>query len=224
MSVLSDCDCDMRRLFYSSVLAGLVWAFPALAGDGGVMQPRLVPGGLDFAQSDKLVEVVSTPTFSLGTLAPATSGLAGFTPPPVPTASTGTMFDKLEMGGYVAYSQDTYGVSSALRNRPTTTGTNFSASYAGPLMGYEGTTALTVGYDWRHTPSLFSPNQLSSGLDSFDTGNTGVSLSLSWNHPITPSLYLGGFAAAQHITPQADDLLPQPGNAFKVGAGVGVKF
>ncbi len=214
----------MRRHLYSLVLAGQILAFPALAGDGGNVPSRLVVGGLDFAHGDKQVEVFATPSLSLGTLSPISPSVAGFSPPPIPSSVGGTMFDKLEMGGYVAYSHETYGLTSALRNRTTTTGTNLSANYAGPLLGLPGTTALTLGYDWRHTSPLFSPNPLSSGVDSFDTGNTGVSLSLSWNHAITPSLYLGGFAAAQHITPQPDDLLPQPSNAFKLGAGVGVKF
>ena len=214
--------------FRTLVLLGLLSSVPAYAGDDVSLRPRLVPGGVDIAQGDKRIELMSSKGLSLGTLSPITPAFSGFTtarPANSPAlAATGTLFDKLALGGYVAYSLDTYTLSSAVRSREGATTADFSASYVGALMGYPGTAALTVGYDWRRAGSMFSPNTQSSGLDAVDALTSGVSVSLSWNHSVTPSLYFGGFASAQLTSPQALDIMPQPGNTFRLGAGVGLKF
>ena len=176
------------------------------------LRPRLVPGGVDIAQGDKRLELMSTQSVSLGTISPIIPAFSGFTTTHPTTApsmtATGTLFDKLALGGYVAYSLDTYSLSSAVRSKEGATTADFSASYVGALMGYSGTTALTVGYDWRHSATSFSPNIQSTGLDAMDALSSGVSVSLSWNHSITPSLYFGGFASAQHTSPQTLDFSP----------------
>jgi len=218
----------MARLI-ALLFLNLLVALPAFAGENVDLRPRLVPGGVDIAQGDKRVELLSTQGLSLGTLSPITPALSGLAQPRaalVPTAltSSGTLFDKLALGGYVAYSLDTYSLSSAVRSREGATTADLSASYVGALMGYSGTAALTVGYDWRRASSVFSPNIQSSSLDALDALSSGVSVSLSWNHSITPSLYFGGFASAQHTSSQPDELIPQPSNAFRLGAGVGLKF
>ena len=219
-----DVNTVMQLRFFPFLLLALTAALPAKAADE--VRPRLVPGGMDVIQGDKPVELLTTKDFSVGTLSPIVQGVTGLSPLPLPPPSTGTgtMFDKLALGGYVAYSLDKYAVTSTIRNRDSSTGTDFSASYAGSMLGVQGVTALTLGYDWHHPTMLLSSDTPAPGLNAFDAANAGVSLSVSWNHAITPSLYFGGFAAAQHITPQYDDILPQTGNAFKLGAGLGVKF
>ena len=198
-------------------LLGLTVAVPALAQDGTALHPRLVAGGADLAMGDRRVELLSTPNLSVGTLSPLGFGQNGIVPPLPPATTQGTMLDKLAMGGYVTYSQEAYSLSSVLRNRETSAGTNVSASYAG-LLGEKSTTALTLGYDWRRNTGLLANPQ------PFDMTNPGLSLALSWNHALSPNLFFGGFAAAQHTAAQPEEMLTQPGNSYRLGAGLGLKF
>ena len=207
-------------------VAVAAWGGTAWAGDELSIQPRLVPGGVDLFQGDKRVEVLSLRGLSLGTVSPVAAATS-LTPPgtvlPHTSMGAGSFTDKLALGGYVAYNIDSYGISSAVRNHDGASAADVSASYAGTVLGLQGTTALTVGYDWLR-PSNFSVNARTAGIDSLDYSHSGVSLSLSWNHSITPSLYLGGYASALKTSPQADDLTQPPANAFRLGAGMGLKF
>ena len=209
----------MRLTVALLMLAGQALLFPAWANE-----VPLVPGGMDIVQGSQQTPIITSQKFSVGTLSPIAPAFNQNVPSLPPISNTGTMFDKLALGGYVTYAMDSYSLSSAIRNRDSITGTDFSAHYPGSVFGLQGTTALTLGVDWHHPTALFSPNSQTSIWDTFETANTGVSLSLSWNHAITPSLYLGGFASAQRSAPQMEDLLPQPNTAFKLGAGMGVKF
>jgi hypothetical protein len=213
----------MKRLFSLFVL-GVIAAQPVFAGDDAVSRPRLVPGGVDIAQGDKRNEIMSVKGLSFGTLTPLPS--AQLTTPArifVPSA-TGTLFDKLALGGYVAYSSDGYSVSSALRNHNGTTTADLTASLPNSVMDYSGNASINLGYDWHRTTSIFSTNSQISGIDSLEGIASGPSVSLSWNHSVTPGFYFGGYATAQRLIPQSFDFITQPSNKFLLGASVGVKF
>jgi hypothetical protein len=214
----------MRRLIIAITLMGFAIATPVFAGDDVVVRPRLVAGGVDIAQSDKRIELVSSHDLSLGAISPLSVTASNLAPLQTFSPVTGAMFDKLALGGYVAYSLDTYSISSALRNHQGETKADLSASYDGNVLGYQGTTAFTLGYDWHRPASIFGSEARPLGLDIFETAHTGLSVSLSWNHSITPSWYFGGFASAQHAAPLPEDLAAPSPNSFKLGAGLGVKF
>ena len=193
---------------------GLLAASAALAAEGGDARPQLVPGGIDLAQGVKNVQMLSGSGVSLGTFSPLAA--------PVLPAVTPTLVgqDKLALGGFVAYSQDDYTLSSAYSNRDGGVKTRLSASYANDWLGLPGTASVSLGYD-HHPPNILMPT---APLSTLAPANTGPLLTLSWDHAISPNLYFGGYASAQRITPQADDLSPQPSNVFHLGAGLGVKF
>lgn len=202
-------------------------SLPAFAGQDGSAQPRLVPGGLDLIQGDKRVELLNTQQgLSIGAVSPLTSAL--------PSASSALLVpstasmplggaQKLAAGGYVAYSFQDMALSSAVRTRESAASADLSALYSPSSLGIPGTAALTLGYDWPRS-STFSLNTHAPGQDMLDPLPHGTSLSLSWNQSITPSLYLGGFASAIHTLPAPDDLSGYNGNAFRLGASLGVKF
>jgi len=213
----------MKRL-YCFVACGLIASAPSFAGEEDAARPRLVPGGVDIAQGDRRIEALYIHGLSFGALSPVQSSQ-----PSVPTqlflpSATGTLFDKLALGGYVAYSNSTYSFSSALRSKDGEASADLSASYGAAVLGYPGSTAITLGYDWRRPTSTFSPNTQTSGLDSFDPYSTGLSLSLSWNQSVTPGFYFGGYATAQRVTSQSYDFMMQPSNTFRLGASVGLRF
>lgn len=200
---------------------------PALAGEDAGPRPRLVPGGLDLMQGDKRVELLGTESgLSIGKVAPLTAtplALPSTMMLPRTTLYQPSASDKLAAGGYVAYSFDNMALSSALRTRESTTSADLSAIYSPSAIGIPGTAALTLGYDWPRA-STFSLNTHAPGQDTFEPLPHGTSLSLSWNQSITPSLYLGGYASAIRTMPAPDDLMTNTGNAFRLGASLGVKF
>lgn len=221
----------MRKIV--PLLIGLTVAQPALtvaagAAEDGAAHPRLVPGGVDLMQGDKRTEIIAAKGLSIGTMTPLTtltSPLALTSPIMTPQTAMSQPLgsEKLAAGGYVAYSFDSMALSSTLRTRNTTASADFSALYSAADIGIPGTAALTLGYDWQR-PSTFSLNTHAPGIDTFDPSPHGTSLSLSWNNAITPSLYLGGYASAIHATPAPDDISTYNGNAFRLGASLGVKF
>lgn len=226
----------MRKIV--PLMIGLTVALPALAielgaieaeaAEDGVARPRLVPGGVDLMQGDKRNEIVSAKGISIGTMTPLTTmtsplALAAPLMTPQTALSQPLGSEKLAAGGYVAYSFDSMALSSSLRTRNTTASADVSALYSAAAVGLPGTAALTLGYDLQRS-STFSLNTHAPGLDTYDPSPHGASLSLSWNNAITPSLYLGGYASAIHATPAPDDISSYNGNAFRLGASLGVKF
>ena len=104
-----------------------------------------------------------------------------------------------------------------------TTIADFSAAYAG--FGPDSVAAFRLGYELGRAQA-FSVNPAQAGLSAFSgaydpSRSVGdLSLTLSFTHDVTPSLSLGGFAAAgrqegEHTAPE---------NSLRFGAGVGYKF
>ncbi len=213
----------MKRFLLLTAICVLA-AQPVLADEDLGARPRLVPGGVDIAQGDKRIEVFSMKGLSFGTLSPLPTAPSAAPARMFVPSATGTLFDKLALGGYVTYSDDAYGLTTAVRSRNGLNSADLSASTGNSLMGYPGSAAITLGYDWRNPSSIFSPNAQISGLEAFDSYTSGPSVSLSWNHSITPGFYFGGYASAQRTTPQAFDFITQPSNKFLLGASVGLKF
>ena len=180
--------------------------------------PHLVAGGVNLLQGDRPIEVYATRGLSIGTVSPVLLPTAV-----PPTLANISLPDKLAMGGYMAFTQDSYNLTSILRDRQGTQGADLSASYAGSLLGHSGVAAFTLGYDWQRA-NAFSPSTRTIGLDSLDGLHSGMSMSLSWNQSITPSLHVGGFAGTIRTQPTLDEPGMSPMNAFRLGAGLGLSF
>ena len=170
-------------------------------------RPRLVVGGMNLAQPEVRTELYAGKGgFSLG----AASEPA--------TAERGRM----ALGGYAAYAFQDIKLSSSLKGAGESSLADFSAAYTGFA---DSTAALRLGYEWGNTQA-FSVNPAQAGLSAF-TGaydpNRPVgdlTMTLSFTHDVTPSLSLGGFAAATRG--KEDDRARESGLHF--GAGLGYKF
>lgn len=189
----------MSRL--CAVFVCLLAATPALAGEVE-SRPQLTLGGYDIGMVERRAEVLGSGGLSLGTV------------------STPRPDGHLAAGGYLAYALGDTQLSSSLSGNGLSSSANLSAAYSGSVLGTGGLALLRLGYDWAH-PGIFSPNTSQPSYDLLDPPYSNLSLSLSWTHDVTPSLSLGGFAAATRSqpTPEADTQ-----SDIHVGAGVGVKF
>lgn len=187
-----------RTIVFSALC--LAAAAPAFAQD----QPRLVTGGLmpaaRFSGPDVKAPLVSAGGLTLGALADST---------PVSEDAS-----RLAGGGYVAYAIDKISLTSSARGDATASGLDLGASYAGTA----GTAAVKLGYEWAGRPSSFSPNPMQ--MAPVIEPASDLSLTLSFTHDITPSLQMGGFAAATRS--EYEDRTTQQG--FKLGAGMGLRF
>lgn len=182
-------------------------AFPAFAGDKVQPRPRLVTGSVELMRpTETRAELFATGGFSLGAL----------TSTPPADART----EAMALGGYAAYSLESLHISSSLKGDAIGSAADFTASYAGGLMGVDGVAAVTLGYEWTG-PSAFSVNPMQNPLLATESlrPNSDLSLSLSFTHSVNPSLSLGGFAAA---TRSEEDQAATSG--FRLGAGLGVRF
>ncbi|CAA7612821.1 hypothetical protein [Magnetospirillum sp. UT-4] len=196
----------MRTLVAVALL--LAAAAPAFAGEPG--RSRLVAGGIDPLDTagGTRAELLTAGPFSFGAQSDATAG-------------------HMALGGFVAYAvQDTLSLSSSLMSAPSgqayTASADIVAAYSGGLLGLDGTTALRLGYDWATTGGTFSPNLQHSVLGDagYHPAAGDLSLSLSFTHPVTPSLSLGGFAAASRAEYESG----AGESDFRLGAGLGVRF
>lgn len=180
---------------------------PALPVWAGEERPRLVVGGMNLNGGALQTELYSTKGgFSAGAVSDS-SGNSG----------------RMALGGYAAYAFPDVTVKSSLRGDGDTTIADFSAAYAG--FGPDSVAAFRLGYELGRAQA-FSVNPAQAGLSAFSgaydpSRSVGdLSLTLSFTHDITPSLSLGGFAAAgrqegEHTAPE---------NSLRFGAGVGYKF
>ncbi len=190
----------MRR--FCAVLACLVAAAPAFAGEVPSPPPHLALGGFDLGMAERRAELLGGDGLSLGTVsAPSADG-------------------HLAVGGYLAYALPDTQLSSSLKGDGLGNSANLSAAYSGGLLGAGGVTALRLGYDWAR-PSPFSVNTSQPSYDLLDPPHSTLSLSLSWNHDVTPGLSLGGFAGASRAQPNPDAASQSD---IHVGAGLGMKF
>lgn len=184
----------------------VVAAVPAWAGDATSPRPRLVTGSITpgLASPESRSELFATGGFSVGTLSGPSS----------------TPDQPLAVGGYAAYSFDALRLSSSLKGDRLGSGADLTAAYSGAVLGIDGVTALTLGYEWAR-PLAFSPNPVQGGLAGTDILRPmgDLSLSLSFTHDIGASLSVGGFAAATRT--EEDDSATA---GFRLGAGFGVRF
>lgn len=182
----------------------LLAALPAWAGD---VRPRLVVGGMSLNGGALHTELYGGKGgFSAGTVSDGAGGQG-----------------RMALGGYAAYAFPDVTVRSSLRGDGDTTVADFSAAYAG--FGPDSVAAFRLGYELGRAQA-FSVNPAQAGLSAFSgaydpSRSVGdLSLTLSFTHDVTPSLSLGGFAAAgrqegEHSAPE---------NSLRFGAGVGYKF
>jgi hypothetical protein len=180
---------------------------PTLPAWAGEARPRLVVGGMNLNGGALQTELYSTKGgFSAGAVSDS-SGNSG----------------RMALGGYASYAFPDVTVKSSLRGDGDTTIADFSAAYAG--FGPDSVAAFRLGYELGRAQA-FSVNPAQAGLSAFSgaydpSRSVGdLSLTLSFTHDVTPSLSLGGFAAAgrqegEHTAPE---------NSLRFGAGVGYKF
>lgn len=185
-------------------------AAPALAGEPA--RPRLVVGGMDLSQPEIRNELFSAGNFSAG----AVSG----------SSAAADRNGGLTMGGYAAYAFRDLQFSSSVKGNAEASAADFGASYVGDVMGVTGIAAFRLGYEWGAMPLAFSVNPAQAGLSAFNGAYdptrpaSDLSLTLSFTHDVTPSLSLGGFAAAGR---QEEEGQPVE-SSLRFGAGVGLKF
>lgn len=195
----------LKRL--AIVVACVLVAAPAVAGDAA--RPRLVAGGMDLSQPELRTELFSKGAFSAGAA----------------SENTSTDHGRMALGGYVAYAFSDLNLSSSFKGDSVMSSADFSASYLGGVMGVDGVAAVKLGYQWGKQQA-FSVNPAQAGMSAFSTGYDptrpvgDLSLTLSFTHDVTPSLSLGGFAAAT----RKDDEQQQAEPSLRFGAGVGYKF
>ena len=180
-------------------------AAPAWA-DG--TRPRLVVGGMNLGQPDVQVELVNTKSgFSAGAVSDGAGAERG----------------RMALGGYAAYVFHDVTLTSSLRGDRDIAIADFSAAYAG--FGPDSKAAFRLGYELGRTQA-FSVNPAQAGLSAFSSGYEpgrvvgDLSLTLSFTHEITPSLSLGGFAAASRT--EEEHAIPE--NSLRFGAGLGYRF
>lgn len=183
----------------------LIAAIPAAAEEA---RTRLVVGGLNLKGTDMRIELTGDHGgFSAGAVSGDVNAESG----------------RMALGGYAAYAFDDVHLSSSLRGDQDRTVADFSAAYAG--FGPDSVAAFRLGYEMGRAQA-FSINPAQAGLNVFggDYDPSGsmadLSLTLSFTHDVTPSLSLGGFAAAsrqdgEHSAPEKD---------LRFGAGLGYKF
>lgn len=190
---------------FAIVVASILVAAPAVAGD--VARPRLVAGGMDLSQPELRTELFANGAFSAGAASDASSADHG----------------RMALGGYAAYAFRDLNLSSSFKGDTFMSAADFSASYLGGIMGVDGVAAMKLGYQWGK--QAFSVNPAQAGRSAFTGGYDpsrpvgDLSLTLSFTHDVTPSLSLGGFAAA---TRKDDE--QQTESSLRFGAGVGYKF
>lgn len=191
------------------LLSCLLAATPALAGEPA--RPRLVVGGMDLSQPEVRTELFSKGAFSAGSVSDGSGGDRGR--------------ERMALGGYAAYAFRDLQLSSSLKGDASTSMADLGAAYMGGVMGIEGVAALRLGYEWGR-PQAFSVNPAQAGLSAFTRGYDptrpmgDLSLTLSFTHDVTPSLSLGGFAAAN----RKDDDRDGSETGLRFGAGLGYKF
>ncbi|MBC7905627.1 MAG: hypothetical protein H7Y60_02635 [Rhodospirillaceae bacterium] len=193
---------------FAFVVSCILVAAPAVAGEAA--RPRLVAGGMDLSQPELRTELFTKGAFSAGAVADSTPTEHGR--------------ERMALGGYAAYAFRDLKFSSSLKGDSVASSADFSASYLGGVMGVDGIASAKLGYQWGKQQA-FSVNPAQAGLSAFSGSYDpsrpvgDLSLTLSFTHDVTPSLSLGGFAAA---TRKDDDREPESGLRF--GAGVGYKF
>jgi hypothetical protein len=191
---------------FAIVVASILVTAPAVAGDAA--RPRLVAGGMDLSQPELRTELFAKGAFSAGAASDASSAEHG----------------RMALGGYAAYAFRDLNLSSSFKGDSFVSTADFSAAYMGGIMGVDGVAAVKLGYQWGKQQA-FSVNPAQAGLSAFTGGYDpsrpvgDLSLTLSFTHDVTPSLSLGGFAAA---TRKDDEREAESGLRF--GAGVGYKF
>lgn len=198
-----------RRLV---LIASCLLAASVTAAGAEEVRPRLVVGGMNLKGSDMRVELLgSKDGFSVGAVSGDSVSEAGSEP------------GRMALGGYAAYAFDNVRLSSSLKGSSDKTMADFSAAYAG--FGPDSVAAFRLGYELGRAQA-FSINPAQAGLSAFSSGYDptrevgDLSLTLSFTHDITPSLSLGGFAAAS----RQDGEHAAPENDLRFGAGVGYKF
>lgn len=193
---------------FAFVVSCILAAAPAVAGEAG--RPRLVAGGMDMSQPEQRTELFATGGFAAGAVSDTTPTEHGR--------------ERMALGGYAAYAFRDLNLSTSFKGDSFASAADFSASYLGGIMGVDGIASVKLGYEWGKQQA-FSVNPAQAGLSAFsntyDAGQSvgDLSLTLSFTHDVTPSLSLGGFAAA---TRKDDERAPESGLRF--GAGVGYKF
>lgn len=194
---------------FTLVVSCLLVAAPAVAAE--TVRPRLVTGGMDLSQPELRTELFATGAFSAGAVADATPTEHGR--------------ERMALGGYAAYAFRDLTLSSSLKGDASASNADFNLSYLGGIMGVTGIASAKLGYQWGAKQQAFSPNPAQSGLAAFSGGYdmtqpiSDLSLTLSFTHDVTPSLSLGGFAAASR---KDDTRETEP--SLRFGAGVGYKF
>lgn len=203
----------VKRLAF--LISCMLVSAPAVAGEAE--RPRLVVGGMNLSQSDVRTELFATSGFTAGAVSAFTPGAAASNP-----VETGR--DRMALGGYAAYAFRDLQLSSAVMGDGTASSADFSAAYMGGVMGVNGVASVTLGYEWGKGQA-FSVNPAQAGLTAFsgayDPAHSlnDVSLTLSFTHDVTPSLSLGGFAAANRKDGEGEAV-----RDLHFGAGVGYKF
>ncbi|MBX9634431.1 MAG: hypothetical protein K2X44_05555 [Magnetospirillum sp.] len=193
---------------FAFVVTCILVAAPAVAGESA--RPRLVAGGMDLSQPETRAELFSKGSFSAGAVSDSTPTEHGR--------------ERMALGGYAAYAFRDMNLSSSLKGDSFASAADLSASYLGGIMGVDGVASVKLGYQWGRQQA-FSVNPAQAGRSAFSGGyDVGqpmgdLSLTFSFTHDVTPSLSLGGFAAA---TRKDDEREVEPGLRF--GAGVGYKF
>lgn len=182
-----------------------LFAAPAWADDA---RPRLVVGGMSLTPSEQQVELFAGKGgFSAGAASDSSASERG----------------RMALGGYTAYAFQDLKLSSALVGDGSLSAASFAAAYAG--FGADSVAAFRLGYEWGRAQA-FSVNPAQAGLSAYTGGYDparplgDLSMTLSFTHDVTPSLSLGGFAAAS----RKEDEHSAPENSLRFGAGLGVKF
>lgn len=193
---------------FAFVVSCILVAAPAVAGEAA--RPRLVAGGMDLSQPDLRTELFAKGAFSAGAVSDTTPAEQGR--------------ERMALGGYAAYAFRDVNLSSSFKGDSFASIADFSASYLGGIMGVDGVAAAKLGYQWGKQQA-FSVNPAQAGLSAFSGGYDpsrpvgDLSLTLSFTHDVTPSLSLGGFAAATR-----KDAESETPSGLRFGAGVGYKF
>lgn len=187
----------------------LLCLFAAVPAWSEEARPRLVVGGMNLSQPELRTELFASKSgFSAGAASEPSTAEPG----------------RMALGGYAAYAFQDLKLSSSLVGGGSMSGVDFSAAYSG--FGADNLAAFRLGYDWGRAQA-FSVNPAQVGLSAFtggyDPGRAvgDLSMTLSFTHDVTPSLSLGGFAAASRKDDAVDHA---PENSLRFGAGLGYKF
>ncbi|MGE5545751.1 MAG: hypothetical protein ACM33T_02555 [Solirubrobacterales bacterium] len=191
------------------VAIGLLAAASAQAGEA---RPRLVTGGMPAFTPQAMVTAAGDAKANLFTSHGLTLG-ALLNAPPSAGADGGPA-----SGAFATYAIDSFAFTTALKVGAAGNAGEASAVYASEL----GRAALSLGYEWTGRPAAFSLNPWQPSLmaEGLRPANDTATLALSFTRDVTPSLSVGGFAAA--VRSEYDDRPTEQG--FRLGAALGYRF